>query len=284
MVAVSTTATAALSMGDAYGTWAEAYSNVNGGYIIDRDYDDHNARTGIYFPAIAYTYMNANLYSLAGEAIAFGGNHGRSGHAAGNAFFWDTYTVTADPGVPSVQVGMSIHLNVPESSANFFIDVWNDSNNNIAVNEGDAHLYFVQGDDGSYSSSVGGNPVVPADGDIKYYYGTHPGYTGGDYAFLTDLSSYDATIYFSAEPGSFRLDYQIGVSAYSYGDYSVGGERLSAEIELFSADPNIIDFTSESGQGISAVPIPGSVLLFGSGLAGLAGLTRKKKKANFLSI
>jgi len=43
------------------------------------------------------------------------------------------------------------------------------------------------------------------------------------------------------------------------------------------ADENIISFTSESGQ-LGPVPVPSTLLLFGSGLFGLIGMRRRFKK------
>jgi len=71
---------------------------------------------------------------------------------------------------------------------------------------------------------------------------------------------------------SFELTYFLSV--YAVSDYFIGDDYIYAQF----GDPLDITGTPGMSATISAVPVPAAVYLFGSGLIGLAGFTRRSKK------
>lgn len=74
---------------------------------------------------------------------------------------------------------------------------------------------------------------------------------------LTDSGSF----MFSADPGKYYLS--VFATAENFGQYG---------IQISQMDDALAGITT----GVSAVPVPAAVWLFGSGLLGLAGVTRRK--------
>ena len=87
--------------------------------------------------------------------------------------------------------------------------------------------------------------------------------------------------YSTADTGFTAAGFQLNVGLVDLSDFGIGAGDSVSSIELFSIDDNdtgtTISFDTIGAINSSGtVPEPGSIALFGTGLAGLAGIVRRK--------
>ena len=151
-------------------------------------------------------------------------------------------------------------------------------------------LEGVNGSDGSVYRSVLLTGMIPADGIFVI------GDDNGDGTSLVSQSDQVADVDFQNGPDSIVLRDSGGVlDALGYGDFStaifagegsaapdgVSGQSLARISPLLDSDNNLGDFMlldvpTPGVVPVSAVPVPPAVLLFLSGIAGLAGIARRR--------
>mgnify|MGYP001823699346 CR=1 FL=1 len=154
-------------------------------------------------------------------------------------------------------------------------------------------LEGVNGSDGSVYRSVLLAGMIPADGIFVI------GDDSGDGTSLVQQSDLVADVDFQNGPDSIVLRGSEGVlDALGYGDFSTAsfagegsaapdaasGQSLARFNPLLDSDNNLADFTlldvpTPGAVPVSAVPVPPAVLLFLSGIAGLAGVARRSSRA-----
>lgn len=150
-------------------------------------------------------------------------------------------------------------------------------------------LEGVNGTDGSVYRSVPLAGTIPADGIFVI------GDDNGDGSSLVRHTDLIAEIDFQNGPDSIVLRGVAGVlDALGYGDFSTAifagegspapdaasGSSLARFNPLFDSDNNlgdflVLDLPTPGTVPVSAVPVPPAVLLFLSGIAGLAGIGRR---------
>ena len=150
-------------------------------------------------------------------------------------------------------------------------------------------LEGVNGTDGSTYLSVPLSGVIPADGIFVI------GDDSGDGTSLVGPADLVADVDFQNGPDSVVLRGSGGVlDALGYGDFSLAsfageghaapdaaaGQSLARFNPLLDSDDNLADFLvldvpTPGAVPVSAVPVPPAVLLFLSGMAGLAGIARR---------
>lgn len=151
-------------------------------------------------------------------------------------------------------------------------------------------LEGVNGSDGSVYRSVLLAGIIPADGVFVI------GDDSGDGTTLVSQSDQVADVDFQNGPDSIVLRDSGGVlDALGYGDFSTAifagegnpapdgasGQSLARISPLLDSDNNLGDFMlldvpTPGVVPVSAVPVPPAVLLFLSGIAGLAGIARRR--------
>ena len=137
---------------------------------------------------------------------------------------------------------------------------------------------FMMGMQGS-----SGNVVMPAD-----YAGDFAGGVGQTQSFASPFSfdlklvptgAAGGTAYLSINGGAYGTGLTWGRDNWNNYGYSFPAEDLSNAYliaQLYTWDAGQI--YSVSFQNVTATPIPGTLLLFGSGLLGLVGIGRKRPK------
>lgn len=79
---------------------------------------------------------------------------------------------------------------------------------------------------------------------------------------------------FSGYPFLLRAD---GIRILDAMDYSLYSDMSSLPLSAYDADGNLINLEGTVVADLSAVPVPAAVWLFGSGLLGLVGISRRRK-------
>jgi len=208
---------------------------------------------GIDFQEIA-TLDNANTsgsfltnYTTPGQTAQYSGADGNGATYAYGAVLADTS-----------KLGVSFANPVDVTDVNLTI-LFVDSNPHTGT-------LSLLGGSGGPSAAVGFSltPYDPGTGIFTGYTGynsvtTTPPTTAGGTASTTTLGIFALTINLADEFGSGFGTFS-GVQMQITGDNGVGG--------TYDAAPSVI--------GITAVPVPAAVWLFGSGLLGLAGIARKR--------
>ncbi|MDH5436354.1 MAG: VPLPA-CTERM sorting domain-containing protein, partial [Gammaproteobacteria bacterium] len=119
---------------------------------------------------------------------------------------------------------------------------------------------------------VSGNYGSASDSFREIDWSTDPHFVGLDSSFSINVPIY--------QPGSGFTDLSF-IMGLGYTDMSAGSgdhKIYSAHTQLSNIiTPDGVTFTTTSG--VLATPIPGAVWLFASGLIGLAGLAKRKKRA-----
>ena len=151
-------------------------------------------------------------------------------------------------------------------------------------------LEGVNGADGSVYSSASLSGVIPADGVFVI------GDDSGDGTTLVGNADLVMNVDFQNGPDSVVLRDTGGVlDALGYGDFTggvfvgegnaapdvPGGVSLARVNPLLDSNDNLTDFMSldvptPGSVQVSAVPLPPAVMLFLSGMAGLAGVARRR--------
>jgi len=151
-------------------------------------------------------------------------------------------------------------------------------------------LEGVNGSDGSVYQSVLLAGMIPADGIFVI------GDDSGNGSSVVSQADLVADIDFQNGPDSIVLRDSGGVlDALGYGDFSsaifageggaapdaASGQSLARLDPLLDSDNNLADFLlldvpTPGVVPVSAVPVPPAVLLFLSGIAGLAGIARRR--------
>jgi len=151
-------------------------------------------------------------------------------------------------------------------------------------------LEGVNGSDGSVYSSITLSGTIPADGVFVI------GDDAGDGTTLVGNADLILDVDFQNGPDSVVLRDAAGVlDALGYGDFTggvfagegsaapdvPGGVSLARISPLLDSNDNLADFMSldvptPGSVPVSAVPVPPAVMLFLSGIAGLAGVARRR--------
>lgn len=148
-----------------------------------------------------------------------------------------------------------------------------DFNIDPTLNPVNLSFSFVSGNSHANVTPGLGNDLYMADGDGKYDisfgFPTSSGNTFGSGTFATfDIKATDATTAAALKPESFAF---LSTPAGGHGPFYAATHVQNTGIS-----------NSGSGwiapSGVSTVPVPAAVWLFGSGLMGLAAITRRKKK------
>ncbi len=161
---------------------------------------------------------------------------------------------------------------------------------------GDFTDWTVSGD----TSFVGVCSVSTCPGGFAPYQGTYAAYFGpvGDTATISQeipttvgaqytLDFYLANPvagtpnYFSAQFGTASFSLTNFGAAFGWSEFSLSDTATSSQTEIsftFRNDPAywFLDDVSVSSSGGGSTPEPGTFVLFGSGLVGIAGLVRRK--------
>lgn len=112
--------------------------------------------------------------------------------------------------------------------------------------------------------------------------------SSGDYS--VDINSIEPlnfnsllTLYFTVTPANPTINFRARLDTANLGTGQLFTGTSSTDFGNTAALdlvlPSGFSFSSESGVFLSAVPVPASVWLFGSGLLGLIGISRRKKSA-----
>jgi len=151
-------------------------------------------------------------------------------------------------------------------------------------------LEGVNGSDGSVYSSIPLSGVIPADGIFVI------GDDSGDGTTLVQNADLVIDVDFQNGPDSIVLrSVDVILDALGYGDFAGGvfagegnaapdvaaGFSLARLNPLIDSDDNLADFVAlevptPGDIPVSAVPVPPAVMLFLSGVAGLAGVARRR--------
>ncbi len=164
---------------------------------------------------------------------------------------------------------------------------------------GDFTDWTVSGD----TSFVGVCSVSTCPGGFAPYQGTYAAYFGpvGDTATISQeipttvgaqytLDFYLANPvagtpnYFSAQFGTASFSLTNFGAAFGWSEFSLSDTATSSQTEIsftFRNDPAywFLDDVSVSSSGGGSTPEPGTFVLFGSGLVGIAGLVRRKLRS-----
>ena len=280
-----------------YGTFAE--STATGGFLEhqwDDWHDDYNPNHSYSSAYVHGSYeindeeggsfgadsiAQGDLYSLHVESYANaeawggygGGESGVYADAGSDAGFYDTYTVTGD----NVTMGIDIAL-----SGSLFADGWE-------TNNWSYFGFIISKDEGYYGSDV-------YEAGAKLYNYNNGFYEGDVWSSTGELTAddfeqqdenwfldYNETIYLEGleEGESFTLYYTLLSDAVAGGVYYEEWAEAwtefmdTASIELYAIGGTI---EAASGEPVPAVPIPGAIWLFGSGLICLVGIGRRFSK------
>lgn len=116
---------------------------------------------------------------------------------------------------------------------------------------------------------------------------TAQAYTGTD--SLADLSGSQAKIsvatpyeYLAVHTGKYELYFDFGSKGNS-STFTITSSGNGAGLSNYRAYTPVAANTPVDPGKVAATPIPGAVWLFGSGIAGLVGLSRRKTKASVLT-
>jgi len=269
---------------DYYGT----YAHVEGWHwdIWDNYFDCEDS--GVHTAScecgneVATVYARSDAYPYLHKAEAYVQSWGISAFACfiADSEFWDTYRAEVEPGsnIEWVMLGMYVHFNGLLEADGYG---WSGLDFNISITQeevyenallyeahawsyGEAYSRYWLAPGVEIEGALGEDDLIPT----QYGYEIIPNF-------------YD-TIYFLVKPNvPLIVDFDFCVGAIleggGLGDWAHAAFYDTGKIYVFPADENIISFTSESGQ-LGPVPIPSTLLLFGSGLFGLIGMRRRFKK------
>ena len=141
-----------------------------------------------------------------------------------------------------------------------------------------------------FTASNGPGPLTVTGGFITGTWGTANLFDGGAVppgGYLTSRSGafwYDNQLYLGSSQPSFTL-YGLLFTAGTYGNsdykeinlWSNSAEKNDYSLVQWTPDKGYSDLSSDS-RGTATVPIPGAILLFAPGLAGIALLRRRNQQ------